>query len=489
MKHTMILLSYACCLLTASAAVPLRWTVDTTRAQPATFEAYQGETLKLEAALQSAGKPLEMSGIAALYWQTNGMGSAFWETTAAVNSNRLSAVWTPEMDVGARVYNCFIGVPGSIYHAAFQLRLRPSPGAEPNTLPLPVPVIDFAKVRVLNPPWGSGGGGVTPLEITNIAITVVNESVPEWAREEDPHFLHTDGGQMNGDLVIKDNTSLRFRTYDPSFDSKIYNGGAHTALCFDAISSFYFNTKDEHGDMYFNNKRIVTEENLSVNSQPFSNNVATIARTVTPPPYTPSATDPTFSNAVLAVQISTNDFAALYELKDAFSEIPVDPVTGGISIGGLLAALAAAVAWLKKNKVGSFNSVGGASATVDNSVAKLDNFFTNSNSLLTGTIDDRLPIPISEKSEGFTTESYKRFVVTVSGDMTVTLHTPTSGDAEIFECRFDGTSLAADASITFVGATATTMDVNCGTVTAGKVALMSAFWNGTTWDVNWKVEG
>lgn len=120
---------------------------------------------------------------------------------------------------------------------------------------------------------------------------------------------------------------------------------------------------------------------------------------------------------------------------------------------------------------------------------KLDDFFTNSNSLLTGTIDDRLPIPISEKSEGFTTESYKRFIVTVSGDMTVTLHTPTSGNAEIFECRFDGTSLAADASITFVGATATTMDVNCGTVTAGKISFMSAFWNGSTWDVNWKVEG
>ena len=104
-------------------------------------------------------------------------------------------------------------------------------------------------------------------------------------------------------------------------------------------------------------------------------------------------------------------------------------------------------------------------------------------------IDERLPIPISAKDAGFTTESYKRFIVTVSGDMTVTLHTPTSGDAEIFECRFNGTSLSADASITFAGATAITMDANCGTVTAGKVALMSAFWNGTTWDVNWKVEG
>ena len=47
-----------------------------------------------------------------------------------------------------------------------------------------------------------------------------------------------------------------------------------------------------------------------------------------------------------------------------------------------------------KNKVGSFESIGGASATVENGVAKLSDFFTNSNSLLTATIDARLPYPL-----------------------------------------------------------------------------------------------
>ena len=47
-----------------------------------------------------------------------------------------------------------------------------------------------------------------------------------------------------------------------------------------------------------------------------------------------------------------------------------------------------------KNKVGSFESVGGASATVENGVAKLSDFFTESNSLLTETIDARLPYPL-----------------------------------------------------------------------------------------------
>ena len=109
-----------------------------------------------------------------------------------------------------------------------------------------------------------------------------------------------------------------------------------------------------------------------------------------------SATNPTFSNAVLAVQISTNDFAALYALKEAFADLPIDPVTGGISIGALLAALASAVAWLKKNKVGSFKSVGGATATVENGVAKLDDFFTNSNSLLTSRVNTLIDAKVGD---------------------------------------------------------------------------------------------
>ena len=167
MKHT-ALFTFSLLLLTSSASVPLRWTVETSRAVPAQFAAYQGETLTFEAALQSDGKPLEAPINYSLYWQTNGMGSTYWSvpctqpnsnTLNSNNSNTLYATWSPTNDVGAKVYNCFIGQPGTIYHAAFQLRLRPSPGATPNELPLPQKVIDFSKVTVLNPPWSGGGGG------------------------------------------------------------------------------------------------------------------------------------------------------------------------------------------------------------------------------------------------------------------------------------------------------------------------------------------
>ena len=100
-----------------------------------------------------------------------------------------------------------------------------------------------------------------------------------------------------------------------------------------------------------------------------------------------SADDPTFSNAVLSVglNIDTNSVAVLNEIASTFGGFPIEGTA--TTVGGLLAALAAAIAWLKKNKIGSFASVGGSSAIVENGVAKLDDFFTESNSLLTGTID------------------------------------------------------------------------------------------------------
>ena len=197
MKHLIItLFTLTSSLLSLHAAIPLKWTVETSRSTPAQFEAYQGETLALEAALTSYGKPLEAPSNYSLYWQTNGMGSTYWSVpcvaTASSPSNVLYATWSPTNDVGAKVYNCFIGQPGTIYHAAFQLRLRPSPGATPNELPLPTPVIDFAKVRVLNPPWpGGGGSGCVD---TNAVIDIIRRTVDGSARALPPylHYLEMD---------------------------------------------------------------------------------------------------------------------------------------------------------------------------------------------------------------------------------------------------------------------------------------------------------
>ena len=150
------ILTAALTAVCAHAAVTIRWTVETSRVQPVTFEAYHGETLELEATLQSYGKPVaDTLPFVRLYWQTNGMGSAYWSAPASASGNVLRATWTPAMDTGANAVYGFIGVAGEIYRAAFQLRMRSSPGAVPNELELPRKHIDFAEVEVKNAPWAS----------------------------------------------------------------------------------------------------------------------------------------------------------------------------------------------------------------------------------------------------------------------------------------------------------------------------------------------
>ena len=71
-----------------------------------------------------------------------------------------------------------------------------------------------------------------------------------------------------------------------------------------------------------------------------------------------SESNPAFSNAVLAVGIDTNVLAAVAastnavaqigEFYAAFSDIGLTPTQGGMTLAGLLAALVAAVTWLKK---------------------------------------------------------------------------------------------------------------------------------------------
>lgn len=137
------------------AAVPVRWTVETSRVQPAVFDVVRGESIALEATLQSYGKPLEAAPEDAwrIYWQTNGMGSAWWSAPARATGNVLRASWTPAMDPGVPAVTGFIGSTGDNYRATFQLRFRHGPGATPNALPLPTPRIDFAAVEVANAPW------------------------------------------------------------------------------------------------------------------------------------------------------------------------------------------------------------------------------------------------------------------------------------------------------------------------------------------------
>ena len=152
---TMVSMAFALAALMAW-AVPQEWSVDVSRVQPYQFNAYHGETMELKASFFLRGQPYDVGGADfALFWQTNGMGAAYWSAPATAASNTVSAVFTGAMDPGAPLVYGFLGSTGSNYRASFAVRFAASPGAVPNELPLPVPTIDFAKVAVINAPWAT----------------------------------------------------------------------------------------------------------------------------------------------------------------------------------------------------------------------------------------------------------------------------------------------------------------------------------------------
>ena len=125
--------------------------VDPDKSEVHFFDVYHGETVLFEVTFKRPSNETMT-----FFWQEQGMGDSYWsESCTTVGDGVYRAAFTPQMDTGAKVFNCFIGRPGMIYRAVFQLRMKQSPGATPGALPLPVKTIDFAEVEVKNAPWAS----------------------------------------------------------------------------------------------------------------------------------------------------------------------------------------------------------------------------------------------------------------------------------------------------------------------------------------------
>lgn len=198
-------------LALASPQAVLRWQADASSPAPEPFVAtvLQGESIGLECRLQHASIPA--GATASFLWQTNGMASAWWETnaTVTVSNGTVRADWTPAMDCGAASYSFFLRVSASgsaLYRAYGTLRMRPSPGATPNALPMPPTVLDFNSVTWENAPWAT-------MDDVNSAI----DAIPPGVSEADIKGLidsqtggtnilaHTDD---NGNLVVRDRLVL-----------------------------------------------------------------------------------------------------------------------------------------------------------------------------------------------------------------------------------------------------------------------------------------
>ena len=120
-----------------NASVPLAWDVRPGQPAPVMFDRYHGETLSFSATFRGFGElPFSPGADIRLWYQTNGMGRAWWSVPATVSSNVLSATWSPALDPGADRVSLFFGAPSNAYAAAV-LRLRHSPGFAPGAMPAP----------------------------------------------------------------------------------------------------------------------------------------------------------------------------------------------------------------------------------------------------------------------------------------------------------------------------------------------------------------
>ena len=236
-----------------AAALPEDWEVDLAAQQPQVFtlQRPRGETYELKAVLKRHGKPFEPAITnVCIYWQTNGMENLYWSAPASVSNNVLRATWLPSMDPGATTVRGYIGDPGHIYAAAFQFRFIASPGALPNALPLPTPVIDFARVRVLNPPWGSGGGGGCD---TNAVDILANSAVV-----------------TNALTVAITNRVAALETATNNLTSSVSGLASSVSDLSSSVSGLESSKADK--------------AEISATNPTFSNEVAAVARTVTPRP-------------------------------------------------------------------------------------------------------------------------------------------------------------------------------------------------------------
>ena len=180
-------------------AAPLQWTCDWPEAKSQTFSLYQGETATFEPTFRVNGRTVTNATIEAVWYQTNGMGNAWWKLDGAT--------FAPSNDVGAAAYRFFVeaSVPGSpfpvpqtIYRANGALRMLPSPGFTPNAIEPPIVTLDFANIEVANAPYYNKAE--TEAKIVELAPapdystnnaelvetihqTEVDPTVPAWAKK------------------------------------------------------------------------------------------------------------------------------------------------------------------------------------------------------------------------------------------------------------------------------------------------------------------
>lgn len=177
MKRPCILLAALLPILCAGvsrAASPalVQWRADLSSTEVRNLYLRHGDSATLTARLYLRGAPYTPTN-AVCYFQTNGMGRAWWTAPCSIASNTVSVAWTPLLErAGSDLYPLVVRVDDAAWRAAALLFLRPAPGPEPDELPV---ILDFGSIAYTNAPWATAQEAVrASSEAIYDAVTVID---------------------------------------------------------------------------------------------------------------------------------------------------------------------------------------------------------------------------------------------------------------------------------------------------------------------------
>ena len=117
--------------LAAIAAVPVAWTNSPGMPPYPIKPVPHGSTVDLAVTLKGYTTPPIADGAdVRLWYQTNGMGSAWWSAPATFDGSTITASFGPAQDCGADRVSLFFGAPSNVFASAV-LRLTHAPGFTP----------------------------------------------------------------------------------------------------------------------------------------------------------------------------------------------------------------------------------------------------------------------------------------------------------------------------------------------------------------------
>ena len=188
--------------LAATAAVPVAWTNSPGMPPYPIKPVPHGSTVDLAVTLKGYTTPPIADGAdVRLWYQTNGMGSAWWSAPATFDGSTITSTFGPAQDCGADRVSLFFGAPSNVFASAV-LRLTHAPGFAPASLPPPP------------------GVAMQPWVIEQLADTI---KLSEFKPEENPRLVFWDFDATWENPLVAHPTEIRVSDIVPGDYAAVSN--------------------------------------------------------------------------------------------------------------------------------------------------------------------------------------------------------------------------------------------------------------------------